>query len=158
MNENKKITIALGSDHAGFAYKVRLAEYPRQAGYEVKDVGCPSEERCHYPLFAHRLCRLVQSGDCRFGILICGTGIGMSMAANKHRGIRAAVCSDEYSTRMTREHNDANVLCLGARVIDYETAERLVDIFINTGYIGGDHDTRVRMLGEIENCSFKDGE
>ena len=113
--------VAIGSDHAGFTYKARLLEHLRKAGYEVTDVGCDSEERCHYPLFAHRLCRLVQNGTCRYGILVCGTGIGMSMAANKHRGIRAAVCSDEYSTKMTREHNDANVLCLGARVVDYDT-------------------------------------
>ncbi len=154
MNTIKKV--AVGSDHAGFEYKNRLAAYLRERGYEVTDVGCDSEESCHYPIFAHRLCRLIQDGKCDAGILICGTGIGMSIAANKHKGIRAAACSEAFSARLTREHNDANVLCLGARVIDYPTAQSLSELFLTTEFVGGKHATRVTMLADIENGTFKE--
>lgn len=154
MNTIKKV--AVGSDHAGFEYKKRLAAYLRERGYEVTDVGCDSEESCHYPIFAHRLCRLIQDGKCDAGILICGTGIGMSIAANKHKGIRAAACSEAFSARLTREHNDANVLCLGARVIDYPTAQSLSELFLTTEFVGGKHATRVAMLADIENGTFKE--
>ncbi len=154
MNTIKKV--AVGSDHAGFEYKNRLAAYLRERGYEVTDVGCDSEESCHYPIFAHRLCRLIQDGKCDAGILICGTGIGMSIAANKHKGIRAAACSEAFSARLTREHNDANVLCLGARVIDYPTAQSLSELFLTTEFVGGKHATRVAMLADIENGTFKE--
>jgi ribose 5-phosphate isomerase B len=152
---NDKRNIAIGSDHAGFAYKQKLAEHLRGEGYEVHDVGCFSEESCHYPVFAHKLCELVQNNICECGILICGTGIGMSMAANKHRGIRAAALSDEYSAELTRQHNDANVLCLGARVVEYEKAEKLADIFLNTAFMGGKHSLRIAMFGDFENNCFK---
>ena len=154
MNTIKKV--AVGSDHAGFEYKNRLAAYLRERGYEVTDVGCDSEESCHYPIFAHRLCSLIQDGKCDAGILICGTGIGMSIAANKHKGIRAAACSEAFSARLTRERNDANVLCLGARVIDYPTAQSLSELFLTTEFVGGKHATRVAMLADIENGTFKE--
>ncbi len=153
---SKKKTVALGSDHAGFDYKNRLANHLRETGYTVVDVGCDSSESCHYPMFAHRLCRLIQRGECEAGILICGTGIGMSMAANKHRGIRAAVLSDEYSAELTRQHNDANVLCLGARVVDFEKAARLAEIFLTTDYMGGNHALRIAMFDQIESETFKE--
>ena len=154
MNTIKKV--AVGSDHAGFEYKNRLAAYLRERCYDVTDVGCDSEESCHYPIFAHRLCRLIQDGKCDAGILICGTGIGMSIAANKHKGIRAAACSEAFSARLTREHNDANVLCLGARVIDYPTAQSLSELFLTTEFVGGKHATRIAMLADIENGTFKE--
>lgn len=154
MNTIKKV--AVGADHAGFEYKNRLAAYLRERGYEVTDVGCDSEESCHYPIFAHRLCTLIQEGKCDAGVLICGTGIGMSIAANKHKGIRAAACSEAFSAQLTREHNDANVLCLGARVIDYPTAQALSELFLTTEFIGGKHATRVAMLSDIENGTFKE--
>lgn len=150
-----KRNIAVGSDHAGFRYKQKLAEHLRSEGYEVHDVGCFSEESCHYPLFAHNLCAKIQSGECECGILICGTGIGMSIAANKHRGIRAAALSDEYSAELTRQHNDANVLCLGARVVDYAKAEKLAEIFLNTTFMGGKHATRVAMFNDFEDGCYK---
>lgn len=154
MNTIKKV--AVGSDHAGFEYKDRLAAYLRERGYEVTNVGCDSEDSCHYPIFAHRLCRLIQDGKCDAGILICGTGIGMSIAANKHKGIRAAACSEAFSARLTREHNDSNVLCLGARVIDYPTAQSLSELFITTEFVGDKHATRVAMLTDIENGTFEE--
>lgn len=146
--------VAIGCDHAGYEYKTRLAAHLREHGYEVTDVGCDSAESCHYPIFAHRLCTLIQGGSCDAGILICGTGIGMSIAANKHRSIRAAACSEAFSARLTREHNDANVLCLGARVCDYDTVQSLAELFLTTEFIGGKHETRVAMLTDIENGSF----
>lgn len=153
----KKInTVAIGSDHAGFAYKNKVAEHLRAVGYIVTDVGCPDENSCHYPIFAHRLAREITSGRCDAGILICGTGIGMSIAANKHAGIRAAVCSDEYTAQLTREHNDSNVLCMGARVIDLNKAIKLADIFLSTPFTGGNHAVRLSMINELEEGKFSE--
>ena len=120
-------------------------------GHEIVDVGTHSADSCHYPVFAHALCEKIQSGECELGILICGTGIGMSIAANKHKGIRAACCSDVFSARLTREHNDANVLCFGERVVGAGTALDLVDAFLNAEYLNnGNHVTRVAMLADLE--------
>ena len=122
--------IAIGCDHAGFAIKNVIIEHITKKGYDVVDVGTNSADSCHYPIYAHALCEKIQSGECELGILICGTGIGMSMAANKHKGIRAACCSDTFSARLTREHNDANVLCFGERVVGAGLAADLVDAFL----------------------------
>ena len=144
--------IAIGCDHAGFAIKNVIIEHITKKGYEVADVGTNSAESCHYPIYAHALCQKIQSGECELGILICGTGIGMSIAANKHKGIRAACCSDTFSARLTREHNDANVLCFGERVVGVGLATDLVDAFLDAEYLNnGNHVTRVAMLKEIEN-------
>lgn len=148
--------VAVGCDHAAYEQKQQLIAHLEDAGYAVKDCGCDSAESCHYPIFAHRLCTSITDGECEMGILICGTGIGMSIAANKHRGIRAAACSEAFSAELTRQHNDANVLCLGARVIDYPTIEKLTDLFLTTEFMGGKHATRVDMLTAIENGSFKE--
>ena len=148
--------IAIGCDHAGFAIKNVIIEHITKKGYEVVDVGTNSADSCHYPIYAHALCQKIQSGECELGILICGTGIGMSMAANKHKGIRAACCSDTFSARLTREHNDANVLCFGERVVGAGLAVDLVDAFLGAEYInGGNHVTRVKMIEDIENGSFE---
>ena len=147
----KKI-IYIGADSAGYALKGEVINHLIELGYTVKDMGCDSVASCHYPEFAARVCECVQ-GDLEgsFGILICGTGIGMSMSANKHRGIRAALCSDTYSARMTRCHNDANVLCMGARVIGSCLAMDIVDSFLGAEYEGGRHAIRVGMIMEFEN-------
>lgn len=148
--------IAIGCDHAGFAIKNVIIEHIKNKGYEVVDVGTDSDKSCHYPIYAHALCEKIQNGECELGILICGTGIGMSMAANKHKGIRAACCSDTFSARLTREHNDANVLCFGERVVGAGLAVDLVDAFLGAEYInGGNHVTRVKMISDIENGSFE---
>lgn len=144
--------IYIGADSAGYRLKGEVMEHLISLGYEVIDLGCDSEESCHYPFFASAVCEKVQSEiDSSFGILICGTGIGMSMCANKHRGIRAAVCSDTFSARMTRCHNDANVLCIGARVIGSCLALDIVDAFLGAEFEGGRHKIRVDMMTEIEN-------
>ncbi|MBE6557069.1 MAG: ribose 5-phosphate isomerase B [Ruminococcaceae bacterium] len=144
--------IVLGCDHAGYNMKDAVAAHVRELGHEVVEVGTFTADSCHYPIYAHAACEKILSGECEAGILICGTGIGMSIAANKHKGIRAACCSDVFSARLTKEHNDANVLCFGERVIGIGTALDLVDAFLGATYLnGGNHVTRVAMLTDIEN-------
>ena len=143
--------IYIGADSAGYALKCEVIPYLQGKGYEVIDCGTDSDASCHYPLFANAVCEKVKSDlDGSFGILICGTGIGMSMCANKYNGIRAAVCGDTYSAKMTRCHNDANVLCMGARVIGSCLAIDIVDSFLAHDFEGGRHATRVDMMMEIE--------
>ena len=143
--------IIIGADSAGYELKAKVIAHLTNLGYEVTDCGCHSTESCHYPVFASAVCERVQADlDGCFGILICGTGIGMSMCANKHRGIRAAVCSDTYSARMTRCHNDANLLCIGARVIGECLALDIIDAFLGAEFEGGRHEIRVKMIEDIE--------
>ena len=148
---NKKI-LSIGCDHAAYNLKLKLIPYLEEKGSEILDVGTDSPDSCDYPVFAKRVCENIQNGVCELGILICGTGIGMSMAANKHRGIRAAVCSDTFSARATRQHNNANVLCFGERVVGYGMACELVDAFLDTPFEGGKHQRRVDMLTAIEDA------
>ena len=145
----KKITI--GSDHAGYSLKIRIIAHLRELGWEVIDKGTDSEESCD---FADAVCKNIQNGVTELGILICGTGIGMSMAANKHRGIRAAACSDVFSARLTREHNNANVLCFGERVVGYGVACDLVDAFLGATFQGGKHQRRVDQVMAFEKTEF----
>ena len=144
--------IYIGADSAGYTLKEEIKRYLIEKGYEVEDCGCHSTASCHYPEFASKVCENVQAKlDTSFGILICGTGIGMSMCANKHKGIRAALCSDTYSAKMTRAHNDANLLCLGARVIGSCLAIDILDAFLGAEFEGGRHAIRVEMMMDIEN-------
>ena len=144
-----KTKIALGADHAGYEYKDRLIAYLNENGYECVDCGTNGPESVDYPVHASKVCELVRSGACSFGILVCGTGIGMSIAANKHRGIRAALCNEAESTAMTRHHNNSDVLCLGARMISFETALELTKVFLTTEFDGGRHERRVEMLDNL---------
>lgn len=144
--------IYIGADSAGYSLKEELKAYMTKKGYDVTDFGTNSEESCHYPIFASKVSEMVQiEPDTSFGILICGTGIGMSMCANKFNGVRAAVCSDTYSAKMTRRHNDANLLCMGARVIGSCLAVDILDAFLENEFEGGRHAVRVGMMTEIEN-------
>lgn len=143
--------IIIGADSAGFVLKEEIKSHLSDMGYEIEDCGCHSTESCHYPEFASAVCKRLQTDlDGSFGILICGTGIGMSMCANKHKGIRAAVCGDTYSAKMTRCHNDANLLCIGARVTGSCLALDIVDAFLSAEYEGGRHAVRVGMITDIE--------
>ncbi len=142
--------IYIGADSAGFYLKSELIPYISEQGYEVIDCGTDSDASCHYPEYAAAVCERVQGDADSSGILVCGTGIGMSMAANKHLGIRAAVCGDTFSARFTRLHNDANVLCIGARVIGAGLAKDIVDQFLTNEFEGGRHAVRVDMITEIE--------
>jgi ribose 5-phosphate isomerase B len=142
--------LAIGSDHGGFALKQEIMEHLREKGVEFKDFGTYTEESCDYPEYGEAVARAVASGECTRGIAICGTGIGISIAANKVRGIRAAVCGDCYSAEMTRRHNDANILCMGARVVGSGLAMKIVDVFLETPFEGGRHARRVGKIHEIE--------
>lgn len=147
--------IAIGADHGGYGLKEILKAKLESEGHTVIDCGTHDENSCHYPIYAKAVCEEIQKGSAERGILCCGTGIGMSIAANKMRGIRAAVCSDPYSAKFTRLHNDSNVLCLGARVIEPALAEELVDIFLTTEAEGGRHNERIKMIAEIEEAERK---
>ncbi len=148
-----KRKIYIGADSAGYELKGELIKHLADEGYQVVDLGTDSSASCHYPDFASAVCEAVQKElSTSFGILVCGTGIGMSMCANKHRGIRAALCSDTYSAKMTRIHNNANVLCMGARVIGPALALDILDSFLTADFeSGGRHEMRVNMMMEIEN-------
>ena len=142
--------IIIGCDHGGIIRKNEIIAHLQKRGFDVCDVGTYSTDSCNYPDYARLVCSAIQRAEYSMGILVCGTGIGMSIAANKHNGIRAACCSDTFSARMTRMHNDANVLCLGERVVGTGLALDIVDFFVDTEFEGGRHETRVSMLAEIE--------
>ena len=142
--------IVIGCDHGGLEHKNAIVEHLKDRGFEVLDCGIYEQKSVDYPDIAKIVCKEITSGDCQRGILVCGTGIGMSMAANKIRGIRAACCSDHFSAKYTRLHNDANILCLGGRVVGIGVAIELADIFIDTEFEGGRHANRVAKIKEIE--------
>ena len=142
--------IAIASDHGGFALKQELMDHLEKSGVAFEDLGTYSEESCDYPAYAEKLGRAVAAGTYEKGILVCGTGIGMSMAANKISGIRCALCSDCFSAEMTRRHNDANVMALGGRVVGVELAKRMMDIFLSTPFDGGRHQRRVDQMMALE--------
>ena len=148
-----KRIIYIGADSAGYDMKELLKVKLEKEGYKVNDMGPDSSASCHYPIYASNVSEAVQANpEGAYGILICGTGIGMSMCANKYNGVRAAVCSDTFSARMTRVHNNANVLCMGARVIGQCLAEEVLDAFLGAEFEdGGRHRQRVDMMSEIEN-------
>lgn len=145
-----KKRVVLGSDHAGWALKEKLRTWLEQAGWLVCDLGCAGPERCDYPDFAAVVAQKVASGSCRAGILICGTGTGMSIAANKHPGIRAAACTHEFLAVMARRHNNANILCLGARIVGDELALAIAQAFLRTEFEGGRHAGRVKKIRSAE--------
>lgn len=138
--------IALGCDHGGFDLMQKVKAHLEEKGLEYKDFGTYSTESCDYPVYAKAAANAVASGECDRGILICGTGIGISIAANKVKGIRAALCSDCFSAEMTRRHNNANMLAMGARVLGEGLALKIVDIFLETEFDGGRHARRVDMI------------
>jgi ribose 5-phosphate isomerase B len=139
-------TIIVGSDHAGFDLKERVKEWLEDRGFEVEDVGARSPEQVDYPDFAHLVADAVSSGRRARGVLVCGTGIGVSMAANRHAGVRAAVAWNEDTARLSREHNDANVLALGGRTLDPLIAERILELWLRTPFAGGRHARRVAKI------------
>lgn len=143
--------IAIGCDHGGLEHKNAIAEHLKSKGFEVNDFGIHEQVSVDYPDIAKKVCGSITSGESDLGILVCGTGIGMSIAANKVKGIRAAACSEHFSAKYTRLHNNSNILCLGGRVIGVGTAIELADIFVNTEFEGGRHQRRVDLITEIEN-------
>lgn len=146
MDKKKDVKIAIGSDHGGFELKAKIADYLKGKNIEVKDFGTFSNESCDYPVFAKEVALEVSKGSFDKGILICGTGIGVSIVANKVKGIRAALCYDTFCAKMSREHNNANILCLGQRVLAEDLALEIVDIWLNSDFEGGRHEKRVNMI------------
>ncbi len=143
--------IALGCDHGGYELMQAVKAHLDELGLAYQDFGTFSADSCDYPVYAEKAARAVASGACDRGILICGTGIGISISANKIKGIRAALCSDCYSAEMTRRHNDANMLAMGARVLGEGLALKIVDTFLTTDFEGGRHKRRVDLITELEN-------
>ena len=142
--------IGIGSDHAAFAMKEEIKAYLILQGHEVTDYGTYSEARCDYPVYGEKVARAVKAGEVERGVLICGTGIGISLAANKVKGIRAAVCSEPYSAAMSVRHNNAQIIAFGARVVGTDVAHTIVDAFLNAEFEGGRHADRVALIEAIE--------
>ena len=142
--------IVIGSDHGGFHLKEVLKQHLTERGIAFSDAGAYTEESCDYPDIALKVCREIAAGNADRGILVCGTGIGMSMAANKVKGIRAALCGDVFSAAMSREHNNANVICLGERVLGFGLATSILDAWLDTEFAGGRHERRVNKIMAIE--------
>ena len=143
--------IAIGNDHSAVEMKNEIKAFLESKGYEVIDEGTNTTESCDYPIYGEKVGRAVVDGEADLGIAICGTGLGISLAANKVKGVRACVCSEPYTARMSRQHNNCNVLCFGARVIGIELAKMIVEERLNTPFEGGRHQRRVDMIMDIEN-------
>lgn len=142
--------LALGSDHGGFKLKKEIVKYLEEKGYEFEDLGCHEEVSCDYPVYGQLVAEKIAAGEYDLGIIICGTGIGISIAANKVPGIRAAHCTDTFSARMARMHNNANILAMGERITGPGLAVDIVDAFLSAEFEGGRHERRVNLINEIE--------
>jgi ribose 5-phosphate isomerase B len=142
--------IAIGNDHVGYELKNHLIKYLSAKGFELVDFGAYSEERSDYPIYGEKVARAVANCECALGILICGTGVGISIAANKVKGIRAVVCSEPYSAKLSKRHNHANIVAFGARVIGVAMAEEIVDAFLEAEFESGRHSDRVDLISDIE--------
>ena len=142
--------IALGSDHGGYGLKQEVKAYLEGKGIPYKDYGCLDESPCDYPVYAKAVAKAIVDGECDKGILICGTGIGISIAANKVKGVRAAVCSDVTTAHLVKEHNNANIIAFGARIVGIEKAKDIVKAYLNAEFQGGRHEKRIAMIHEIE--------
>lgn len=143
--------IAMGNDHVALALKREIKTYLESKGYEVLDLGTHTEERCDYPMYGEAVANTIVSGNADCGIVICGTGVGISLAANKVRGIRAVVCSEPYSAMLSKQHNNTNILAFGARVVGTELAKMIVDAWLGAEFEGGRHQKRIDMITDIEN-------
>ncbi len=142
--------IVIGNDHVAVEMKNHIKNYLESKGYDIINIGTDSNERTDYPIYGKKAADMVASGECDCGILICGTGVGISLAANKVKGIRAVVCSEPYSAKLAKQHNNANIVAFGARVIGPATAEMIVDEFLNAEFEGGRHQKRIDMISAIE--------
>jgi ribose 5-phosphate isomerase B len=143
---NKDKPIAIGADHAGFEYKNVLVEILQKEGLEIKDFGTYSADSVDYPDFAHPVSKSVEKGESEFGILVCGSANGVAITANKHQGIRAAICWKDEIAKLARQHNNANVLCIPARFVSKEEAKQILEIFLATSFEGGRHENRVNKI------------
>lgn len=144
--------IAIGNDHAAVEMKQEIQKYLEELGHEVINYGTDTHDSCDYPTYGERVGHAVVDGEAECGVLICGTGVGISIAANKVKGVRAAVCSDVTTAHLVKEHNNANIIAFGARIVGIEVAKDIVKAYLDATYLGGRHATRVAMIHEIENC------
>lgn len=142
--------IGIGNDHTALELKAEIIAFLKENGHEVVDYGTTSSESCDYPLYGEAVARAVAAGEIDRGILICGTGLGISLAANKVKGVRACVCSEPYTAKMSRAHNDCKVLAFGARIVGAELAKMIVDVWLNTEFEGGRHQRRVDLISAVE--------
>ena len=145
------MTIGIGNDHAAVELKNEIVDYLMEKGYDVVNYGTDTHESCNYPEYGEKVGRAVAAGEVDCGILICGTGVGISLAANKVKGVRAVVCSEPYSAKLSKQHNNTNILAFGARVIGIEMAKMIVDEWLGAEFLGGRHQKRVDMIMAIEN-------
>ena len=143
--------IAIGNDHAALDLKWEIADYIKELGYEAVNFGTDTPESCDYPVFGEKVARAVAAGEADCGILICGTGVGISLAAIKVKGIRCAVCSEPVTARLVKQHNNANIIAFGARIVGSETAKEIVKAYLDAEFLGGRHADRVAMIMELEN-------
>jgi len=148
--------LAIGSDHAAFDFKEEIKKYLDDKGIAYKDLGCYTKDRVDYPAIAETVAQAVACGEYEKGLLFCGTGVGMCISANKVKGIRAVVCSEPYSAKLSRQHNDTNILTMGSRVVGPELAKMIIDMWLNTSFEGGRHARRVEMIAEIESRQSHD--
>ncbi len=142
--------LGVASDHAGFGLKEEIKKALEAEGHSVEDFGCHNEESCDYPDYAHKLCEALEGEACERGVLVCGTGLGMSYTANRYKGVRAALCTTAEMAKMSREHNDANVLVLGARVIEADLAREILKVWLETPFEGGRHLRRIRKIDGLD--------
>ena len=142
--------IVIANDHAALELKWQILAYLQEKGHEVINIGTDTPESVHYPIYGEKAARMVSSGEADCGVLICGTGVGISLAANKVKGIRAAVCSEAVTARLVKEHNNANMIAFGARIVGVETAKAIVDAWLDAEFAGGRHQMRIDMISEIE--------
>lgn len=148
---NRMMKIGIGNDHAAVDMKNEVVEFLKEKGYEVVNFGTDKKESSNYPEYGRKVAEAVAAGEVDLGILICGTGVGISLAANKVKGIRAVVCSEPYSAKLSRQHNNTNVLAFGARVVGIELAKMIIEEWLNAEFMGGRHQDRIDMITEIEN-------
>lgn len=150
MQEGVNMKIGIGNDHAAVEMKMQIREYLESLGHEVVNYGVDTTERCNYPEIGEKVGRAVAAGEVECAVLICGTGVGISIAANKVHGVRAAVCSDITTAHLVKEHNNANIIAFGARIVGIETAKDIVKAYLDAKFLGGRHQTRIDMISDIE--------
>lgn len=154
MQEGVNMKIGIGNDHAAVEMKMQIREYLESLGHEVVNYGVDTTERCNYPEIGEKVGRAVAAGEVECAVLICGTGVGISIAANKVHGVRAAVCSDITTAHLVKEHNNANIIAFGARIVGIETAKDIVKAYLDAKFLGGRHQTRIDMISDIETRNF----
>lgn len=154
MQEGVNMKIGIGNDHAAVEMKMQIREYLESLGHEVVNYGVDTTERCNYPEIGEKVGRAVAAGEVECAVLICGTGVGISIAANKVHGVRAAVCSDITTAHLVKEHNNANIIAFGARIVGIETAKDIVKAYLDAKFLGGRHQTRIDMISDIETAKL----